>query len=407
MKRIGSLLSLCLVALACDPRLPIEPDLDVDFESIDAPTTPLSEQAKLLMNGVYEVVRGNGLVGNPVVCKWVGNRLCLYAQHDVVYVVLAGGSSGDSIKLRGYLRTVRSGGGTRLRLGIARNDGAADLIAGIHPESIKVIGASEDGQNLELRRLRDIAPPMVETLAHRGGARNSDRLGISENSVPMIRYASLLGATGIEVDVKRTRDGRLILFHDNTFSPRTVQGIYLLGPVENFDLGQITSLGRLIHGEPIPTLTEALTAVIDETALTLVWLDIKDPLTVPAVVRIQQEMLVYATAKGRDSLRILLGIPTQEVLDAYTPFRDSADALVELDVETALSLPRCRVWAPAWTRDITPADVAAVRAAQKRVFTWTVDLRESIVEYMERIDGILTNYPTLVTGIQDSRNGGP
>ena len=47
----------------------------------------------------------------------------------------------------------------------------------------------------------------------------------------------------------------LILFHDDSFSPRTVQGAYLLGKVENYDLEQITSLGKLIYGERIPTLT--------------------------------------------------------------------------------------------------------------------------------------------------------
>ena len=403
MKHCVVVIVLCAAMGSCDPRLPVAPDLYVDFEAIDAPTAPLSERSKSLMNGVYEVVQGSSELGNSVVGKWTGNRWGVYSQHDVVYAICAGGSSEDSIKLRGYVRFVRSGSGIRVRLTISSNDGAPEVIAGVAPASLRIHGTTEDGITIELRRVSDIRSSPFEILAHRGGARNSDRLGISENSLPMIRYASLLGATGVEVDVKRTRDNKLILFHDDSFSPRTVQGIYLLGNVESFDLEHIRSLGLLIHGEQIPTLSEALTAVIDETVLSLVWLDIKDPLTVPQVVQIQQEMMAYAAARGRDNLSILLGIPSQEVLVAYTPFKDSADALVELDVETALSLPRCRVWAPAWTRDITPGDVAAMRGSNRRVFTWTVDLHESIVSYLERIDGILSNYPTLVTGIHDSR----
>ena len=85
------------------------------------------------------------------------------------------------------------------------------------------------------------------------------------------------------------------------------------------------------------------------------------------------------------------------------PYKDSADALLELGLESAMSLPRCRVWAPVWTREITTGDIDRVRAAGKRVFTWTVDLRESIEGYMNRIDGILSNYPTLVVALYESR----
>ena len=108
-----------------------------------------------------------------------------------------------------------------------------------------------------------------------------------------------------------------------------------------------------------------------------------------------------AAAKQRPGLSILLGIPSQEVLNAYMPYKDSADALVELEAGTALSLPRCRVWAPTWTRAITPADVDAMHAQNRKVITWTVDLRESIVNYLGRVDGILSNYPSLVSAIHD------
>jgi len=45
-----------------------------------------------------------------------------------------------------------------------------------------------------------------------------------------------------------------------------------------------------------------------------------------------------------------------------------------------------------------------MHARGKRVFTWTVDLRESILMYLNRVDGILSNYPTMVAALRDSRN---
>ena len=388
---------------SCNPSLPTSPDLYVDFEIIDAPTSPLSNDGKAFMNGVYQVVQGKGELGNLVIGRWVGNRWCVYTQHDVVFSVCAGGSSGDSIKLIGYTRVVRSGAGKRVQYTVSRDDGAQELISAVTPPALRLQGITDDGEKIELRRIRDANTSRFERLAHRGGSRNSERLGISENSIAMVRYASLMGATGVEVDVKRTRDNQLIVFHDDSFSPRTVQGVYLLGKVGDFDLEQITALGRLVNGEKIPTLSEMLTAVIDDTDLSLVWLDVKDAAAVAQVVQIQNERLAYAAAKGRDSLSILLGIPAQNVLDAYMPFKDVSDALCELEASTVSQLPRCRVWAPTWTRDISVSDIAMLHAQGKRVFTWTVDIREGMLDYLSKVDGILTNYPSLVTALHGSK----
>ena len=403
MKRTVAVLLLCAGMGSCNPNLPSSPDLFVDFNAIDFPTTPLNSAGESFMNGVYDVVQGSSELGTPIVGRWVGNRWCMYSQHDVVFSISAGGFLGDSIKLTGYVRFVRSGSGSRVGLNIPGNEGAREVISGVIPPSLRIRGATEDGLTIDLRRVRNSNASPFNVLAHRCGGRNSDRLGISENSVEMIRFAGFLGATGVEMDVRRTRDNQLIIFHDDTFSPRTIQGAYLLGNVGDFDLEQIMALGTLIYGEKIPTLKQALTAVIDDTQLSIVWLDIKDPAEVPQVVQIQTERMAHAAAKGRGNLNILLGIPTQEVLNAYTPFKDTSDALCELDVGTVISLPRCRVWAPDWTREITPGDVAYLHSYNKKVFAWTVDLREIMVDYMTRIDGILTNYPSLVAAIHDSK----
>jgi glycerophosphoryl diester phosphodiesterase len=177
---------------------------------------------------------------------------------------------------------------------------APQEISGVDPPSLRIVGATEDGKVIELRRLRSINTSHFDILAHRGGGRNSDRLGVSENSIAMIQYADILGATGVEVDVKRTRDDKLILFHDDTFSPRTVQGAYLLGRVEDYDLEQIAALGKLVNGEEIPTLASTGGGHRYHRAVA-VWLDIKDPRTVSQVVQIQKEMTAYAATKHRDN----------------------------------------------------------------------------------------------------------
>ena len=222
----------------------------------------------------------------------------------------------------------------------------------------------------------------------------------------MIRYAEILGANGVEIDVKSTRDGHLIIFHDDTFSPRTVQGSYLLGKVENFDLEQIKLFGQLKYGESIPTLDEALSTIIDETKLSLIWIDLKDPEIVDAVILAQQNAINYALSIGRN-IKILMGIPTDEIFNAYnsSEYKNLTPTLVELDANKAKSLQTCEAWAPRWTNG-TPSQslLDEMHSQNILVFTWTLDVRDYINDFLDaKVDGILSNYPSLVAGMYYSR----
>ncbi|MCX7909192.1 MAG: glycerophosphodiester phosphodiesterase family protein [Ignavibacteria bacterium] len=147
----------------------------------------------------------------------------------------------------------------------------------------------------------------------------------------LIQHSQMLGATGVELNVRRTRDGYIIVFHDETFSPRTAQGLYLLGKVSNFDL-----------------------EYIEKTNLSLVWLGVKEPECIDSVVAIQQDAILWAKFKNRDVI-VLLGIPSKEILapNIASKFAHTTPVLVELELETALNLPTCLDWAPRWTSNIS------------------------------------------------------
>jgi len=386
-------------------HLPTEPELYVD----DKYTFQLSDSSKSSMNGVYAVDYGKDLLGEEVVGIWKDRKWCMYAKHDVHFLECAGGPIGDLIEINGYIRIVRSGSGQNVNLTISPEEGATDLIQGIVPAEITLRGTVSDGTHIVLRKERSInnnSPAEFYVIAHRGGGRNSERLARSENSLEMIRYAEILGANGVEIDVKRTKDGYLILFHDATFSPRTVQGSYLLGKVENFDLEQIKIFGQLVYGESIPTLDEALSTIIDETKLSLIWIDLKDPEIVDAVILAQQNAINYASSIGR-TIKILMGIPTDEILSAYnsSEYKNTTPTLVELDANTAKSLQTCEAWAPRWTNG-TPSQglLDEMHARNILVFTWTLDVRDYINDFLDaKVDGILSNYPSLVAGMYYSR----
>lgn len=404
MKNIAKLILIALLIFLnkCSWELPSSPDLTIDFNEIDPNTIDLYLIEKIVMDGKYLVREGNHLLGDSLAGKWIGNRWCMYSNIDVIYSESAGGIVGEDIKLTEYFRLVRSGSGFKVNFIIKSEDGAKEIISGLTPKKIILKGTTKSGLKIILEKVDEINSKELLVIAHRGGGRNSERLGFSENSIELMLHSQILGASGIEIDVRRTRDGQIIVFHDETFSPRTVKGVYLLGKVSNFDLSHIEKFGRLIHGKKIPTLREALKVVIEKTNLSLVWLDIKEPECIDSVILIQKEANEYAKSKNRDIL-ILLGIPSKELLSAYlsSKFAHTTPILFELDFETAMNLPTCLVWAPRWTRNVSNEEILIAHSKGKLVFTWTLDQKEIIDDflYQKKFDGILTNYPSLVYGI--------
>ncbi|UCH36265.1 MAG: glycerophosphodiester phosphodiesterase family protein [Armatimonadota bacterium] len=87
-------------------------------------------------------------------------------------------------------------------------------------------------------------------IGHRGAPTEAP-----ENTLAAFRKALDLGAHGVELDVRLTADGHLVIMHDDTVD-RTTDGT---GAVADMTLEQIRSLSA--GGETVPTLHEALQTV--------------------------------------------------------------------------------------------------------------------------------------------------
>jgi glycerophosphoryl diester phosphodiesterase len=256
-----------------------------------------------------------------------------------------------------------------------------------------------------LEYVRPIRPDLLEKnfliLAHRAGGRTSDRIPASENTVEIVRLAETFGSTGIEIDVRLTKDGVPILYHDNSINPRLTRKTALVGGVEDYTFAQVRSAIRLIiNGEKIPTLEEVLQTVVDETTLRFVYLDSKTEgrNLVELVVPIQQKYLARAQAAGRQ-LEIVIGIPTEDILNEVLkyPGYEQLPTLCELSTDDTRKVG-AEFWAPRWTQGTLDADVAAMKSEGRRVVVWTLDVQSYINQFIARgtFDGILTNYPTAV-----------
>lgn len=117
-------------------------------------------------------------------------------------------------------------------------------------------GAPGDHRQSAVPLARTTAPlGLPPVIGHRGAAGAAP-----ENTLAGIRKARELGATWIEFDVKLTKDGQAILFHDDRLE-RTTDG---RGAVAATTLGEIRRLDAggwfapAFRGEPVPTFEQAL-----------------------------------------------------------------------------------------------------------------------------------------------------
>ena len=127
----------------------------------------------------------------------------------------------------------------------------------------------------------------VLDIAHRGASHQAP-----ENTVAAVRAAVQLGADMVEVDVQRSRDGALVLMHDTTLLRTTDArrvfphrapwrvGDFTLAELRRLDAGSWKS--PAFAGEPVPTLTEVVTAV--RGAGTGLVVELKSPGLHPGIV---------------------------------------------------------------------------------------------------------------------------
>ncbi len=124
--------------------------------------------------------------------------------------------------------------------------------------------------------MRNQAPPPPLVIAHRGAS------GLApENTTLAVAAAIALGADMVEVDVRPTRDGRLVIFHDRAtgrtarFQPRTYGKGRRGAKIADLTIEQLKRLdagswkGPAFAGLAVPTLSEILAQCAGRIALNL------------------------------------------------------------------------------------------------------------------------------------------
>jgi glycerophosphoryl diester phosphodiesterase len=225
----------------------------------------------------------------------------------------------------------------------------------------------------------------VLNIAHRGASGT-----FPENTLSAFRAAIAAGAAMCELDVQLTRDGAVVVIHDDTVD-RTTDGT---GQVAELTLEEIKRLdasakfkGGTIRGERIPTLDEVFEVTAGKCGLNI---ELK-----AGGLEHQVAQIMNARNAFRDSIvssfdwewlkktqqidqRIRIGLLTDD---------KPVDLMMNAVAMRAYAInPHC---------DIVTADLCT--AAHQRgfkVFTWTVDSEPRMRALIEcGVDGIMTNYP--------------
>lgn len=104
----------------------------------------------------------------------------------------------------------------------------------------------------------------MEVIAHRGASSYA-----LENSREALELAWRMRADRVEIDVRASRDGKVLVLHDH-FLNRTTTGRGVVSQLAWDELREV----RLRNGEPLLTLEEALDLIRGRIAI---YVDIKDP----------------------------------------------------------------------------------------------------------------------------------
>jgi glycerophosphoryl diester phosphodiesterase len=382
------------------------------FQSASA--RPLDSTARSRLEGVYVINNAADVFGPQAVLKWTYTalgkdttyHLSIFCEKDVSYFICEGRRLDSVILLNGYWRKMTGTATGKARFTVTPANGSTQLLDSLffNPGNLTITGTFGNGedipaQSITLKYNRPLYKSTpLEIVAHRLGGRTSDLSPASENTVEILRMASSFGATGVETDVRMTKDGVPVIFHDATLNERLIQKNGMVGPIENFTYTQLYDLVRLEHGEHIPTLEQVLNTLVTSTPLRFIWLDTKFSGNLQPLRDLQKKYMQLATSLGKQVL-ICIGIPDNGVLDNFLKLPDYqvTPAVCELDIPY-VEKSNARVWGPRWTLGLQTDKVEQMHAEGRRAFVWTLDVPENIVEYMNqgKWDGILSNYPSAV-----------
>ncbi|HKO51514.1 MAG TPA: glycerophosphodiester phosphodiesterase family protein [Polyangiaceae bacterium] len=369
--------------------------------------------------GFFSVTRGSDLLGDTASVITKPGTVSILTDKNAGFAVMGAACLADQrVVVEGYWQYPTRADAGLVRLFVEPQEVAQAFCNGESPApttGFDLVGSYGDGNDiptkpLQLRWQKELKPwrNRFYTTAHHGACESTDHCGVSPNSIETIRLAERIGSNAVELDVRVTRDGIPILFHDPSFSASLVRGLFCNGPVHDLSFAELRGSCLMRYGEQIPTVDAALTMMVEETELEGAYLDLKTAESVlptaRLVAKLNQEL---ATRTDGRKFGALMGIPTDDVLDAWNSAKATLEAeglpipgcLLEYDTDKVIA-ERCVGWGPTWTKGPQADQVQKLHehkdeegnSAPIATIFWTINEREFLEGFLTtaKPDGIIT-----------------
>jgi glycerophosphoryl diester phosphodiesterase len=236
----------------------------------------------------------------------------------------------------------------------------------------------------------------VQVTAHRGSSMKAP-----ENTLAAIEEAITDGADYVEIDVRLTADGEVVLSHDNSL--RRLTGLdrdideMRLDEVKEVDVG--SWFGDTFAGQPIPTLDEVLRLTRGRINL---YIELKpapgdaQALVAAVIDRLpeaRQDEVIMASLSPQIIREVKQQAPhLKTTLFAQFVVRGGLDTTI-ID---ALGLRHNR---------ITPESIAAAHRRGYQLHAWTVNGRSEMSRMIDLgVDNIITDRPDILAGVLEERS---
>jgi len=389
--------------------------------------TALKREQLYSLEGKFTVSKGSSLLGDQASVISKPGTVSILTEKNAGFAVTGAACLADQrVAIEGYWQYPTRSDAGLVRVFVDPPEMAQALCNGESPKpdtSFALVGTYGDDNDiptkpLELRWADELKPwrGRFFDVAHHGACEATDHCGVSPNTIESIRLAERIGSNAAELDVRVTRDGIPILFHDPTLSRSLVRGLFCNGAVNQLSLAELRGACMARYGEQIPTLEAGLDMMVNETELEGVYLDEKTPEGVLPSARLVQALDAQLKARNENDdpsddrkFGALIGIPNDDVLDAWRSAKktlqdENADrvsrgmdelpipkCLLEYDVDKVIA-EDCVAWGPTWTSGPQPENVQRLRDHGIGTIFWTINESDFIEGFLttSKPDGIIT-----------------
>ena len=226
-------------------------------------------------------------------------------------------------------------------------------------------------------------------IAHRGAGHRGKGATTRENTMAAFEAAMAAGADGIEIDVRRTSDGVMIIHHDSMLS-------VIKTPIAAMTFAQVQKTAKTL-GYVIPTLEETVRICSRRMLLDV---ELKEPGYEAEVVAACRKMMksnqVVFTSFDPDAVMSIKSFFPYARAGFLVGLRSAGKIITRRGGRSPLALARdcgADFIAPHW-RLATASFCRRAREANLPIVAWTVNRTSTMHDLINRnVSAIITNYP--------------